>query len=65
MLGYDINTWKETGTAFGNYGKSSYGGLVVPGFVGARYYFSDKFAGLAELGWGIAYFNIGIALKVK
>jgi hypothetical protein len=66
MLAYDINSWKETGTAQTGYAtKSSYGGLIVPGFVGARYYFSEKFAGLAELGWGIAYFNIGIALKVK
>lgn len=66
MLAYDINSWKETGTSgFGSPTKSSYGGLIVPGFLGARYYFSEKFAGLAELGWGIAYFNIGIALKVK
>ena len=65
MLAYDINSVKNTGNPYGGYGNFSYGGLIVPGFVGARYYFSDKFAGLAELGWGIAYFNIGIALKVK
>ncbi len=35
----------------------------IPGFVGARYNFTDKFGALAELGWGIAYFNIGISYK--
>lgn len=30
---------------------------------GARYYFSDKFAAMAELGWGVSYLNLGVALK--
>ena len=66
MLAYDINSWTETGTSLGLTGSSSsYGGIFVPGFVGARYFFTDKLAGLAELGWGIAYFNVGLALKIK
>lgn len=32
-------------------------------FIGARYYFTNNFAGMAELGYGIAYLNIGVALK--
>lgn len=31
--------------------------------VGARYYFTNNFAAMAELGYGIAYFNIGVAFK--
>jgi hypothetical protein len=63
-LGYNAVTSKETGnwpssTNYSATGSSPY----FAGFVGARYYFSDNFAGVAELGSGIAYFNLGIALK--
>lgn len=66
MIAYDINSWKEEGTYLAGYNtSSSYGGIFVPGFVGARYFFNDKFAGFAELGWGIAYLNLGVSLKLK
>jgi len=32
-------------------------------FVGARYYFSENFAVMGELGFGTTIFNVGIALK--
>ena len=32
-------------------------------FLGARYYFNDKFAVFSELGYGAASFNLGLALK--
>jgi len=64
MLGYDIVSVKEPSGFPGGY--SALGsGLILPGFVGARYYFTDKFAGFGELGWGIAYFTIGVSLKIK
>ncbi len=47
-----------TGTSFG-----SYGGLRTAEFIGARYYFSDSFAAMLELGYGVSYLNLGIALK--
>jgi hypothetical protein len=67
-LGYDVVTAKETGdwSTLGIYGtgfSASASKAYVAGFVGARYYFSDKFAGMAELGSGIAYLTIGVALK--
>jgi hypothetical protein len=64
LLGYNIASSKEFGTAvFGyNYSASS-GGVAYSWFVGGRYYFSDKFAGMLELGYGITYLNLGIALK--
>jgi hypothetical protein len=32
-------------------------------FVGGRYYFTNSFAGFAELGFGISNFSLGAALK--
>jgi len=66
LLGYDINSWSTTGTAFeGISASNSYGGLKIGIFAGARYYFSDMFAGVVEVGTGLAYFNIGVALKLS
>lgn len=39
-------------------------GLVWSSFVGARYFFNPRFAVMAELGYGISYLNIGIALRL-
>ncbi len=65
MIGYDI----VSVSASNNINGYAYGGsgsqLITAGFVGARYYFTDKFAGVCEIGWGIAYFNIGVSLKLK
>ena len=65
LLGYNITSSKEfgdPGSGFDDVHASS-GGLVYSGFIGGRYYFSDSFAGMLELGYGIAYLNIGVALK--
>lgn len=40
-----------------------YGGIVSAWFLGGRYYFSDNLAAMLELGYGVAYLNIGVALK--
>ena len=62
----DVRSWSESGTAFSGYSaNASQTYIRLPGFVGARYYFTDKFAVLGEIGWGIAYLNLGIALKIK
>jgi hypothetical protein len=65
MLGFRVVSSKEFGDAvFGyNYSASS-GGLVSSVFVGGRYYFSDNLAAMLELGYGISYINLGIALKL-
>jgi len=62
LLGYDIVSSKEFGTPVGSAGTSS--GLAYSGFIGARYYFKEKFGVMAELGYGITYLNVGIALKL-
>jgi hypothetical protein len=33
-------------------------------FLGGRYYFTDNIAGMVELGYGIAYLNLGVALRI-
>lgn len=61
-IGYDIRGDKPWGTATG---ESSITGshLLSEEFVGARYYFTDNFAVMGELGYGIAVLKIGVALK--
>ncbi len=49
---------------FGTVGPASnVGGAYVAPFVGARWYFTDSFCATAEMGSGIAYFNIGVGFK--
>lgn len=56
---YKDNSGFSDGSS-GSYGNST--GLTL--FGGARYYFSDKFAGFEELGYGIAYLNLGLSVKL-
>jgi hypothetical protein len=62
LLGYDISSIKDYGN-YSGYVHASSGGLVGAWFVGARYYFSDTFAVMGELGYGITWLNLGVALK--
>jgi len=65
LLAYHSVTWKESGvyTGWSGYGGGS-SGIYLNGFVGARYYFTDKFAGMLELGsGGLAFGTIGVAVK--
>jgi hypothetical protein len=63
MLGYDIVSSKTFGTGVFS-GNATSSGFKFDVFVGGRYYFTDKFAGLVELGSGISYVNIGVAIKL-
>lgn len=56
---YEDNSGMNTGSG-GNFGNTA--GLTI--FGGARYYFSEKVAGFAELGYGIAFLNLGISVKL-
>lgn len=42
---------------------SDVGGIYAAPFIGARWYFTDSFCATAEMGSGIAYFNIGVGFK--
>jgi len=63
MIGYNIvsSKWYGSGTSIGS---ASAGGVIFSGFLGARYFFNDKFAAFAELGSGIAYLNLGVAIRL-
>jgi hypothetical protein len=63
-LGYNIVSSKEFGTYPGYDYTASSSSLVWAWFVGGRYYFKESFAVYAELGYGVAYFNIGVAFKI-
>lgn len=56
---YSDNSGFSDGSS-GSYGNSA--GLTL--FGGARYYFSEQFAGFAEIGYGIAYLNLGLSVKL-
>lgn len=64
MLGYDIISSKTIGERQSEWDyKASTGGFVWSWFLGARYYITDKFAGFAELGYGVSVINLGVAMK--
>jgi len=64
LLGYQILTTKEYGTIPGEDFSSASGGLVFSSFVGGRYYFGEKFAVFAQLGYGISYLTFGLSIKL-
>jgi len=61
FLGGKIHTYND----FGGYDLTHDASFQVASdfFAGARYYFSDNFAVVGELGYGIAWFKIGVSLK--
>jgi hypothetical protein len=63
LLGYGILHHSY----FGIYGEEDYtgssSGLQWAWFIGGRYYLKENLAAMLELGYGVAYLNIGIALK--
>lgn len=65
MLGYNIVSFHDNTNYPDGYDEynSSSSGLGLSLYVGSRYYFSDRFGVLAELGYGIAVLNIGCQLK--
>lgn len=62
MLGFNIVSSSAFGTVDQGYTPAG-SRPVFSSYVGARYYFSDSFAGMMELGYGIAWINLGIAFK--
>lgn len=65
MIGFNVVSAKETGTIDPLYSyNASSSGLIWSWYAGGRYYFTDNFAAMAEIGYGIAWLNIGVALKL-
>jgi hypothetical protein len=64
LVGFNIRTTTDIGTPL--YGNSPVGsGPAWSWFLGGRYYFNKNFAALGEIGYGIAWINIGIAYKIR
>ena len=63
MMGLNIVLSSEFGDGAGDISASG-SGLIYGLYGGARYYFSEDIAFMAELGYGIAYLTIGISLKL-
>ena len=57
MIGYAIANVSGGGTFADD-------GVNFGGQIGARYYFTDSIGAFAELGYGIANLNVGIAFKL-
>ena len=62
ILAYDIVSVSHSSNDFGVSADGS--SFFTGAFVGARYYFSDNFAAMAEVGYDIAVFKVGIAIKL-
>ena len=64
LFGPNIVTSKEFGDWEEGYvGSAASSGLAYSYFIGARYYISDSFGLMGELGYGISYLNLGVSLK--
>jgi hypothetical protein len=63
VLGINISSAKEYGSDSGKNISATSGGPVYSWFIGGRYYFTEIFGVMAELGVGITYLNTGVAFK--
>jgi hypothetical protein len=64
LLGYNIVSSKATGDWPGGVTGSATGsGVAWSLYIGGRYFFTDNIAAMVELGYGIAWLNIGVAFK--
>jgi hypothetical protein len=70
-IGYDIVsssvTWSNSAyeSTFGRYYSASASYFFYDFHVGGRYYFSPKFAAMAELGYGVGFLRVGISYKLN
>ncbi len=62
MLGYRVVDW-NTNVSGINFGTAASNGFLSAFYIGGRYYFNENIAAMLELGYGIAYINIGVAFK--
>lgn len=62
FLGFVVSSY--SGDEFSGYNDPYSGGLRLGIHAGARYFFSEKVAGYAELGYGIAPLSLGLTFKL-
>ena len=62
MLAYNIVKYSSTGDNTGQ--SNSYGsGIGFTGFLGGRWFFTEKIGAYAELGYGVSVLNVGATFK--
>jgi len=61
-LGYNIVSWKWTGTGHGDSG-SAKSNVTYGFYAGARYYFTDAIGAFAEVGYGYTILTLGLSFK--
>lgn len=63
LLGYknDVNKYRDY---LNKEVTSTSGKETLNLFAGCRYFFNDKIAGMAELGWGISIITVGVTVKL-
>jgi|SRR5690554_4649354 len=65
MLGYNVVGSKSIGNNSGvDFGSATASGIGYSAFVGARYQFTDRICGFAELGYGVSALELGISIKL-
>jgi len=57
--------WKGKGNHDEHWNPPIKSGVTGGGYLGARWFFNDKFAVYAELGYLISVFNVGVTYKLK
>ena len=67
MLSYNLlnYTYTDNDPSSTNYfiGENYASNVGITPFLGARYFFTNNFAGMVEFGYGMSYMNIGLAYK--
>ena len=63
MLGLNIVSFREIGDT-PDFASTDGTGLAFSLYVGGRYYFNEHFAAMGEIGYGIAWLNLGVAYKL-
>jgi hypothetical protein len=63
LLGYNIVSASSYGNGLGAGYTATGSGVAFSIYLGGKYYFTDQLAGLIELGYGIAYLNLGVGYK--
>ncbi|TJZ62894.1 hypothetical protein FAZ15_00885 [Sphingobacterium olei] len=64
ILGYNIASVKWDG-ATDEPISSSAGGFLVGGYIGSKYWLSNKLGAFAEIGYGASILNLGLTLRLK
>jgi hypothetical protein len=66
MLSFNIvrYTYSDNDPTFDYQGEAYGNGAGFSTFLGARYFFKENIAVMGELGYGIAYFNLGVSFRL-